>query len=64
MAITLLCPNLQCRAALQVAEKMRGKKVRCAQCGTAFLVPNQKGKSAVPPSPKTPASNVAPQQPR
>lgn len=64
MAITLLCPNLQCRAVLQVAEKMRGRKVRCGQCGTAFLVPVQKDKSAVPPSLKTLASNLAPQQPR
>lgn len=39
MAITLLCPNLQCRTVLSVPDKVRGKKVRCSQCNTAFIVP-------------------------
>jgi predicted Zn finger-like uncharacterized protein len=39
MTVHLLCPNLKCRAVLQVSEKTRGKKVRCGQCGTTFLVP-------------------------
>lgn len=39
MAVTLICPNLKCRAVLQVPDKARGKKVRCGQCRTAFMVP-------------------------
>jgi len=44
--VTLLCPNLKCRTVLQVSEKLRGKKVRCRQCGTAFLVPPRGGAGA------------------
>jgi hypothetical protein len=54
MPVTLLCPNLKCRAVLQVAEKSRGKKVRCGQCGTAFLVP-EKPEEPEPASPPNPA---------
>ena len=39
MPVVLFCPNLKCRAVLQVPETARGKKVRCGQCGTAFIVP-------------------------
>ena len=39
MAVTIICPNLKCRAMLQVSDKSRGKKVRCSQCDTAFLIP-------------------------
>jgi len=39
--ITVLCPNLLCRALLEVPESTRGKKVRCSHCGTAFLVPQK-----------------------
>lgn len=39
MAVTVLCPKLQCRAILQVPEGVRGKRVRCGECGSAFLVP-------------------------
>lgn len=39
MAVTILCPKLQCRAILQVPEGVRGKRVRCGECGAAFLVP-------------------------
>lgn len=39
MAVTMLCPKLQCRAILQVPEGVRGKRVRCGECGAAFLVP-------------------------
>ena len=44
MSVVLFCPNLKCRAVLQVSEKARGRKVRCGQCGTAFLVPIKGGK--------------------
>jgi len=39
MPVILFCPNLKCRAVVQVSDKLRGKKVRCGQCGTAFMVP-------------------------
>ena len=39
MTVTILCPKLQCRAILQVPEGVRGKRVRCGECGAAFLVP-------------------------
>ena len=53
MAITILCPNLRCRTVLTVPDGVRGKKVRCGQCGTAFLIPKQGTKSeAKKPKPK------------
>jgi hypothetical protein len=39
MAVTLLCPNLRCRAILQVPDACRGKRVRCGQCGITLSVP-------------------------
>lgn len=39
MPVTLLCPNLRCRAVLQVPDTVRGKTVRCGHCGTVFAVP-------------------------
>lgn len=39
MAVTVICPNLRCRSALQVPDVMRGKVVRCGRCGKNFLVP-------------------------
>lgn len=41
MAITLFCPHLKCRCILQVPDNTRGKRVRCGQCGTTFLVPDR-----------------------
>ncbi|HNO77597.1 MAG TPA: hypothetical protein PKN33_06000 [Phycisphaerae bacterium] len=41
MPITLMCPNLSCRAVLRVPDRVRGKKVRCGQCGMVFSVPSQ-----------------------
>jgi hypothetical protein len=43
MAITLLCPKLTCRAMLRVPESVRGKRVRCPECGTALMVPLKTG---------------------
>ncbi|MFQ5489502.1 MAG: hypothetical protein ACE5GE_02165 [Phycisphaerae bacterium] len=51
MAITIICPNLKCRAMLQVAEKTRGKKVRCSQCATLFLIPLKKSDEPAQPAP-------------
>jgi predicted Zn finger-like uncharacterized protein len=42
MPVTLLCPNLRCRAVLQVPDQVRGKTVRCGHCGTVFSVPSAK----------------------
>ena len=58
MPITIMCPNLACRAVLRVPDKVRGKKVRCGQCATVFFVPaksaaNSPDKSSV--AGKTPA---------
>jgi len=39
MPITVMCPNLACRAVLRVPENVRGKKVRCGECATVFSVP-------------------------
>lgn len=39
MAITLQCPRLNCRTVLQVPETVRGKRVRCGECGVTFIVP-------------------------
>lgn len=59
MSVTLLCPNLKCRSVLQVPEKARGQKVRCGQCGTAFMVPiNTAPPAAVVPK-KPPANKPA-----
>ena len=40
--INLVCPNLQCKAALEVNESMRGQRVRCLKCGQMILVPARK----------------------
>ncbi len=39
MAVTLLCPRLSCRAILRVPDTVRGQRVRCSECGMAFVVP-------------------------
>lgn len=49
MAITLFCPSLKCRSILQVPDNTRGKKVRCGQCGTIFIVPEKKTEAAATP---------------
>lgn len=54
MAITLLCPRLRCRAILRVPDSVRGKQVRCGECGMAFLVPEAPPKPA-PVAPPPPA---------
>lgn len=48
MSITIICPKLTCRAVLRVPDNVRGKRVRCSECGLAFLVPNNAaGPSAI-----------------
>jgi len=41
--MTLVCPNLKCKAALEVDERLRGERVRCLKCGQVILVPQAKG---------------------
>jgi hypothetical protein len=43
-SITVLCPKLSCRAILRVPENARGQRVRCGNCGNAFIVPQKKAK--------------------
>jgi hypothetical protein len=50
MPVTLLCPNLRCRAILQVPDTCRGRKVRCGQCGITLTVPSTGGGAATPAS--------------
>lgn len=58
--VTLLCPNLRCRAVLQVPETVRGKTVRCGHCGTVFAVPP--AKPAKPESAKVQAAEAPEEQ--
>jgi len=66
MAVTVLCPKLTCRAVLRVPEQVRGKRIRCGECGTAFTVPNKAPKPVSPrkkepaPAPAVPAAEDAP----
>jgi hypothetical protein len=53
--ITILCPRLTCRAVLRVPETARGKRVRCPECGVAFMVP-----AAGAPRPDAPKPSAAP----
>lgn len=56
MAITLQCPRLSCRTVLQVPETVRGKRVRCGECGVAFIVPTT---GTAPPVVKKPSPEKA-----
>ncbi len=53
VSITVLCPKLSCRAILRVPENTRGQRVRCGNCGSAFVVPLKKN------NPKEPAVAAA-----
>ena len=44
MAVTLVCPNLKCKAMLEVGDDKRGQKVSCTKCGQIILVPARAGK--------------------
>ncbi len=46
--VTIICPSLKCRRALQVPEHVRGQLVRCKHCGTTFLVPQPKAPKPQP----------------
>lgn len=65
MSVTLLCPNLRCRAVLQVPDNVRGKNVRCGHCGTVFSVPARMEPARRPATPEetTPsAAEAAPEK--
>ena len=42
MSIAVLCPNLRCKAVLNVPETARGQVIRCGQCGTPLRIPSGK----------------------
>jgi hypothetical protein len=50
MSVTLICPNLNCKAVLQVPDTTRGKKVRFGHCGGTFVVPQKKTAEAANPA--------------
>lgn len=52
-SITVLCPKLSCRAILRVPENTRGQRVRCGNCGSAFIVPLKKNTKPQEASPAT-----------
>lgn len=39
MPANCMCPNINCRKIISVADEARGKVVRCASCQMAFRVP-------------------------
>jgi len=41
MSVNIMCPNLACRSLLRVPDNVRGKRIRCGECGTVFTVPEQ-----------------------
>jgi LSD1 subclass zinc finger protein len=43
--IKMMCPNLRCRKLLSVPAQLRGKNVRCANCGAYVKVPGAKKKA-------------------
>jgi len=51
MPVTLLCPRLSCRAILRVPDSVRGERVRCSECGLAFVVPKHAKSPAQRPKP-------------
>jgi predicted Zn finger-like uncharacterized protein len=52
MPIVILCPHLSCRSVLRVPDNVRGKRVRCSQCGMTFLVPDKTAAAPAAPKPK------------
>jgi predicted Zn finger-like uncharacterized protein len=51
----MICPNLKCGRTVVATESARGKVVRCAHCGTLFMVPREaKPATQVKPAEPTP----------
>lgn len=46
MSVMMICPNLNCRRTVVVADTARGKVVRCSHCKQAFMVPELKSRPA------------------
>jgi hypothetical protein len=42
MAVTLICPNLQCSKTMVADDALRGKVVRCVHCQKPLLVPQRR----------------------
>lgn len=51
MAVNIMCPNLGCRSVLRVPDDVRGKRVRCGECGTVFTVPDTPKPGQTPKAP-------------
>ena len=50
--VTIMCPNLTCRSVLRVPDKVRGKIVRCGECGMTFTVPQRQEPPTASPPPE------------
>lgn len=53
MAVTLICPNLQCGKTMVADDAQRGKVMRCVHCQKPLLVPIRQ-------EPQAPAGAAAP----
>lgn len=53
MAVSVLCPKLTCRSVLRVPDNVRGQRIRCGECGTAFIVPQLEKVDPKPPPEKS-----------
>ncbi len=52
MAVTIICPNLQCGKTMVAEEQQRGRVVRCVHCQKALMVPAPREEAfTVPPPP-------------
>ncbi|HYF13966.1 MAG TPA: hypothetical protein VD971_02710 [Phycisphaerales bacterium] len=47
--VRIMCPNLVCRKVLAVPTSLRGKTVRCKNCGTNIRVPGMPASKAEKP---------------
>ena len=52
MAVTIICPNLQCGKTMVAEEHQRGRVVRCVHCQKALMVPAPREEAySLPPAP-------------
>lgn len=48
MAVTLICPNLQCSKTMVTDDALRGKVVRCVHCQRPLIVPQRQDQAQTP----------------
>lgn len=48
MAVTLICPNLQCSKTMVTDDALRGKVVRCVHCQRPLMVPQRQDHGPAP----------------